>query len=304
MPLHHVHEAYTNPASLVQTLIGLGLGGVVMPGALAWDSYPRAAGPVNVVPNATTETDGAAATLIAAAAITVPYYVTHLVFASAAAGEFQLRLKLQNSTPTIFRILRACNNRTTGPNGAIQSLSFPPIPIAASLGTQAIIATAPGAGPTQQAYVTTLLQSRVISVPELLAVAPRSNGDIFPASSEIEGAIAATLDTVAWAYGNYVEVTPGLPVPALVTAVWGQISRSVASVQATFAAGASGGEVDWGTFAWPVPAGADDGGARHNLAPFPFYLPANTRVAVRARSAGTVSVEFQTSLEYVPVPIR
>lgn len=317
MPLHHAHEPYVSPAGLTPTLQALGVGGVVLPGALAWDSYPRGANPISVVPSATTETDGSAATLIAAAAITVPYYLTHFVFSPAAAGDFQLRFKLQNSTPVIYRTLRACNDFTTGPMSNMQSPGFPPFPVAASLGVQAILATAPGTGPTQLAYVTALKQSSVMLDPRLLSAYSVSHGDVLPPSSgllseETDPTVSATIigislttSSISWVYGSYVEITSGLPTDCLITAVWGNVGDSVDHVQATFATGLSSGEIDWGTFAWPKASNSGDpSDCRHNLLPFPLYLPANTRLVGKARSNGTTQIDFRTSVEYVTVPLR
>lgn len=307
MPLHHTHEPYVSPEALTETLRALGVGGVVMPGQQSWNTWPVAAGPVVITPNAANETDGAAATLIAAAAITVPYYVVGFPFRIGAAGDFQLRLKLQSTTPTVYRILRAYGDRTTGPDAGIQAPGFPPIPIAANLGFQGIVATSPGAGPTVQAWAIVLTQSAVVPVADLLVAAPTAFGGMVPFvdSTGVFWATARTENTtVGYVWGNYVEITPGLPTAALVTAVWGNTEDSINHVQAAYATGASGGEVDWGIFGWPAPQSAEPSDARHNLMPFPFYLPANTRLAVRARAGGLTNLNFMTALEYIPIPLR
>lgn len=305
MPLHHARETYLSPGRLTETLQALGIGGVVYPGALAWDCWPQAANPTTVTPNAADETDGAAATLIAAAAVSYPYYVVGFPLRSGAAGNFQIRFKLQNSTPTIFRVIRTYNDRSTGPNAGIRAPGFPPIPIAGGLGFQAIVATHPGAGPAYQAYAHILNQASVKVVPDISAVASSNNGNTFPdLESSILGTQLFTSGTTAWIYGDWVEITPGIDTPCLITGIWGNIEGSTNHVQATYATGPSGGEVEWATLGWPAPQGSDDADARHNLTPFPFYLPANTRLAAKARCSGSTLITFDTAVEYIPLPLR
>lgn len=302
MPLHHARQPYVSPNRLVETLGSLGVGGIVFPGQKAWDCWPRSASPVTVTPNAANNTDGSSATLIIAGQIDTPYYVVGFTFKSRGSGDFQVRFKLDSSAGVTQRRIRAYNDRTTGPNGGIQMPGFPPIFFTQNTGLDVAVATSPGSGPGFDAYAISLRSDMVHIVPDLLVAAPTSHGGAFP-DGEL-GALAETPGTTAWTYGNYYEVTEGLDTPALITAIWATIEQSTADIQVAFATGASGGEVDWGVFGWAVPGGTDDADGRMSLMPFPFYLPAETRLAVRVRSANTTSFGVLVGLEYVPVPLR
>lgn len=299
------HESYLNPASLISTLYGMGIRGVVPVGALAWQTYPAAAAAPVVVPGALSGEDGPAIGFIAPNLLTLPYWATHWNYTFRERPNNNVeRWKLQDSLGVTRRAIRFQNPaKDTGglTMGESPVVTLPPIPLTPDLGIRAVLAVDSVAGLPDQgarAYLTALLV-RPLIVPALLAVAPTALGAVLPTTA---AGTTLTSSATSWAFGSYVQLTAGLATGALITSV-SINSGSETDGQAAFATGAGGSEIDWGIFGWAEPAGTYLTAARYNLNPFPLYLPASTRLAARCR--GTAGSDtFNVGIEYIPIPIR
>lgn len=298
------HESYVSPSMLTQTLWGLGVRGIVPPGALAWQTYPSAAGNASVHGNTTDAADSIAVGVIAPGAITTPYYITHIneVEQNRDGGRIS-RSKIQDFSGNNLRIFRFQNpaKQTSGikfGNNLVQEILAMSMP--GGSGVKFVVATDNNSFDIEHGcYVTVLLVEPQI-VPALLTKTPTALGAVLPTTA---AGLALTSGSTEWTFpASYSQLTAGLATGAIVTTVIIS-STSINNGQVAFATGGAGSEIDWGIFPWADPVGTTLTAARYSLMPFPLYLPPSTRLAARARS-GNPSDTFNVGIEYLPIPLR
>lgn len=302
--MRRVHEAYIAQDGLIPTLWSLGIRGILSPGALSWQTYPIARVGVTLLPGLIDAVDGSPVGLIPPNAIDHPYMLTHLnVCETHRSGGRIGRWKLQDLQGNNLRVFRFQNPaKNTGGNNFGTSVveGMLPLRVLSDSGVQIRAAIDNNSFDIIERCYLTAMIGRPTIVPSLLTVTPTALGAVLPTTAA--GTVATNSATVAWDYGNYVQLTAGLGTGALITALVFS-SASFQDGQITFATGAAASEVDWGTFGWAEPFGSNVRAARYSLYPFPFYLPASTRLAARARGEGP-SNTWNVGIEYIPIPLR
>jgi hypothetical protein len=287
-----------------QTLAELGMGGVVLPGSLAYDCYPQAAVPLAFVTGASDNVDTAYQSFVANGAITSDYIAATVAIAgpgtTATAETIRLSLRRIGGSSPLRRVLDGCHS--AGPsNIAPHTAPLLPLRVPASIGIEGAVAvTDNGAAQTTYAYLSVVKQ-RPLILPDLMRVPYNALQDVVVTTAT--GGVAMAAST-AWAYGAYSQLTAGIASPILITAI---IISSAIQTNATFqvalATGAAASEVDVGVFGYPPNNFNASGlhGLRYPL-PFPIYVPASIRLAARMRvSSGAVGASVNA--EYLALPI-
>jgi hypothetical protein len=296
MPRGRDRNSFGAYGSRLEDTIGrLGLGGVMQIGQLNWQSYPIAAAATTIT-GAAANVDGATATIIAAAAIADPYIITHICQGGGATADFSWRLKLQDTGATVRRIIVG---QTQNDEAASDTLPYTrtllPYRIGAALGVQGILACSVGGPEEIKVYISTLLTQPQMW-PSLMKAAPAVNSAIVPTTATGTTIVSSG---VPWAWpASYTEITAGIATPILVTSVILRTYDHQDDKQISIASG--GSEIDWGIFGVAGIANNTGMNAAYNLMPYPLYVPANTRLAARIRSAGNAATIYVT-LEYIPL---
>lgn len=282
----------------IQLAQKLGLAGLVMPGALAWDCYPHDAISTPIDSNAVADTDGSAASMIDAGAIREPYYVTHITAQVGTSGVRTRWTVRESATPR--RIVRGMSIDDTS-NVAYVTPVYPPYRMAAGAETQLILATNAGTQ-TADTYLQILLGTPQVWPLALNQAKPQSSV-VVPADGDIE-IIAGETPTAQLpaSWGAYTEVLAPLASAAVVTALM-FVRKDASDVRVAFATGDEGEEVVWGIFGIPAGTDATKATLLFSLWPFALYLPPATRVAARSQylAIDGAAVNVLTSLTYVPL---
>lgn len=280
--------------SETEFLRSLGVGGVILPGSLAWDTYPQAASPLARTPTAF-DADTAYSTLVAQNALGIPYKLVSVVDSGTWGG---YALPNYWSRWTFRKIGDASGARHV--HTAYYALSYgtarpiDPLDMPANAGLEVAYAQWGDGGYIGAQMYALVLKAQPEIFPEALKGSTQSAGAKAPAGAAVRGT-AGTAGGTAWGWGSYVQVTAGFSTPVLVTNV---VLKAATPVQVAVATGAAGSEADSGIFGFASSIGIHT----HVLRPFPLLVPANTRIAVRGRS-GTASTGYYVLIECLPLPL-
>lgn len=283
-----------NPGALLHKL---GVGGVVLSGATSYDCYPQGAAPATVTGAAQANTDGAATTLIAAAAIAADYIATHLATVMNSAtltGTAFVSLR-QVAAGTVRRFIADRSRYST--SSYMECWPLVPSLFAGGLGAEAVLRC------EQPSFVKLvyleICKAQPHLIPDLLRIDPRSASDLLPTTPAGTAVVAAA---GAWNYTaapTQIAASVGTS-PILVTAVH-ITSAAAVHAQVSLMTGAGAAEVEWGVFGIPRVAGVEVMGISYPL-PYPVLIPAGTRLAARARSSAG-GTTHEVGVTYVPVPL-
>ena len=272
--------------------------------ALIWESYPKLASAATVTGAAGADTNGAAATLIGAGAITTPFYLSHISLGSDDNNRFSANLSIRDAGGgTVRRVVSYWGEDVGAGTNSFGHMvrNLLPYRAPASQGYEAVVGTDPGSSYVY-AYLTVIKREPFVFPGITNLIAQTATAKVPSAS---QGTIA-TSGATAWAYGSYAQLTAGIGTPILITGLI--ISQTTGSngfsFQVAFATGAGGAEIDFAVVAKPGCNGTSfQFGSYYNLAPFGVYLPANTRIAARSASNNT-GINARAIVEYIPLPIN
>lgn len=289
-------------------LRSLGLGGVILPGSLAYDTYPQSAAPTALTAGGSANTDGVWADVITnALAPATPYTVAHmLVHGDTSNTQFkQLRFSLRkNGEVPARRVVGASNESYEVGSIAITFQSHPqvgfdPLRMPGGVGVQAALA-ADTASRNGGVYLAVLKREPII-IPELLRFAMSRAQERMPSSTA--AGTGVTSGGSAWTDGSWVELTSGLSVPAILTGVT-VFSNALAHGQLTLGTGAASSEVPWAKL--PYTQTLSGSGSLNTTVFVPLQarllLPANMRLAVRAMASAGSSF-YNVAVHYIPLPL-
>lgn len=265
--------------TLNQILHRLGIRGVLYPGVLNWDTYPQAAIPATVTSGAASSY-GSDATLIAGSGITSDFIVSHIQTSAPEATTLRLitaKLKFDSSyileTPQMFSTGNGnCSVNTTDNVPASRAAAN----AAVALAIKGIVS---GDSLGFKCYVT------------VLKVPPQPNYnhiDLDKFTTYDVSLVGTPTSGTSWAYGTYTQLSASLSTNVLLlgVSIYSPNANSEA-YQVALATGAAASEVDFGVFGHGANAGTNGSiGSHYDLAPYPAYIAAGTRVAVRSRAVG------------------
>lgn len=289
----------TSGYDLPTYLSSLGVGGVVMAGALSWECFPRNTIAASVTAGAA-NTDGTATEMVPTGDIGVPYYVTHLAWALDQSA-IRTRWKIQEGTTTV-RTMRGVS-REDSPETARMSQIYPPYKMAANASCNAVIATATGTE-TSEAYLE-VMRGKPIVLDGLMNRIPVRSQTVLPlGSSGIDGPQfpSPTTNAIPGAWGDYVEIDPGQATgPYLIYGV-SLLRTDDFDYIAAFATGAAQSEVDWGRFGMPVMS-TNTGKSQiyYDLRPWPVYVPPDTRLSGRCQYVDGIGAPPVNAIAFLDV---
>lgn len=291
--------------SLHELLQRLGILGVVTPGSLAWDTFPSAADALALTSSASANTDGTWTDVTGTNGIAVPYWVTHVAWVQVTnSDDRRYRLGLREDAGSSARRRLAIMGNVHSDAGANWYRAagvrcMLPMLMAPSTFLEAALANEAAAAEQVDIYTTVLKRKPVIMPANM-----RQFSTITPLGNKTPGnvsGLAVTADGAGWGtWGAYAELQAGFASPVLITAV-AIDTAATGNMQAAFATGAGGSEIDWGVFGHPRLVGNAElrGWVYYDLMPYCLALPASTRVASRLRAASGLSAAVQ--FEYLPI---
>lgn len=278
----------------------LGLGGVVLPGSMGYDTFPTAANPTTVTTGASANTLGSDATLVGSSAITVPYFFCGLALSYFKSGQVNAPTRYQIKTgSTVIRtasFMLLCDGVTAT---ASWSYWYPVNPYLCPANNTLLAANTSDSSNTSLGVPTyaLVLRKPVTYLPLLSPTGMNVVATDLP--NDVTG-IAPANGGGTWTYGAYSQISAGIATPILITRVAVDISTTNNHIQVSLATGAAASEVDFATFGAPVNTGQQVQSLVYDL-PYPVLIDSNTRLAARSR-ANTTSGSSRMWLQYVALP--
>lgn len=261
-------------------LTSLGVGGVLMSGALSWECRPTNSVTHAVVAGAA-DTDGSADEVVSAGSIARPYYVTHLAWALDQSA-IHCRFKILEGT-NVVRIFTGISRENTQDVPMLNRI-YPPYRMAANASTNVIMATTTG---TETAnYYLEIMRGTPLTILQFTSRLPRQSQTVLPigavGADEIE-LLSPEVNAIPGTWGDYTEIDAGQTGAYLIYGVTLIRKQSQDNIMA-FATGAEGSEVVWGTFGTPtISTEGANSQIFYDLRPWPVYVPPATRLSGRCQ---------------------